>query len=54
MYRVTIYRDNILVDDFVDDLMSRAVGKAKERNKAGDLMYLHEVIQTADDQYEEI
>ena len=33
MYRVTIYRDNILVDDFVDDLMSRAVGKAKERNK---------------------
>ena len=54
MYRVTIYRDNILVDDFVDDLMSRAVGKAKERNKEGDLMYLHEVVQTADGQYEEI
>ena len=54
MYRVTIYRDNILVDDFVDDLMSRAVGKAKERNKEGDLMYLHEVVQTPDGQYEEI
>ena len=54
MYRVTIYRDNILVDDFVDDLMSRAVGKAKERNKEGDLMYLHEVVQTADCHYEEI
>ena len=54
MYRVTIYRDNILVDDFVDDLMSRAVGKAKERNKEGDLMYLHEGVQTADGQYEEI
>ena len=54
MYRVTIYRDNILVDDFVDDLMSRAVGKAKERNKAGDLMYLHEVIQTSDGNFDEV
>ena len=34
--------------------MSRAVGKAKERNTEGDLMYLHEVVQTADGQYEEI
>ena len=54
MYRVTIYRDNILIDDFMNDLMSRAVGKAKEKGRSGDLMYVHEVIQTADDQYEEI
>ena len=31
MYRVTIYRDNVLIDDFMNDLMSRAVGKAKEK-----------------------
>jgi|TARA_R100000278_G_scaffold37424_1_gene33419 hypothetical protein len=54
MYRVTIYRDNVLIDDFMNDLMSRAVGKAKEKGRAGDLMYVHEVIQTADGEYEEV
>ena len=54
MYRVTIYRDNVLIDDFMNDLMSRAVGKAKEKGRAGDLMYVHEVIQTADGEYEEL
>ena len=34
--------------------MSRAVGKAKEKGKSGDLMYIHEVIQTADGEYEEL
>ena len=54
MYRVTIYRNNVLIDDFINDLMSRAVGKAKEKGKSGDLMYIHEVIQTADGEYEEL
>lgn len=54
MYRVTIYRNNILIDYFMNDLMSRAVGKAKEKGKSGDLMYIHEVIQTADGEYEEL
>jgi hypothetical protein len=38
----------------MNDLMSRAVGKAKEKGRAGDLMYVHEVIQTADGEYEEV
>ena len=54
MYRVTIYKDKRLIATFLENLMSVAVGKAKERNKEGDLMYLHEVVQTADGQYEEI
>ena len=54
MYRVKIYRNNILIDNFMNDLMSRAVGKAKEKGRAGDLMYIHEVIQTADGEYEEL
>ena len=54
MYRVKIYRNNTLIDDFMNDLMSRAVGKAKEKGKSGDLMYVHEVIQTADGEYEEL
>jgi len=54
MYRVKIYRNNILIDNFMNDLMSRAVGKAKEKGRTGDLMYVHEVIQTADGEYEEL
>ena len=54
MYRVILYRDNIQIDEFTDDLMSRAVDRATKRGEAGDLMYVWDVIQTADGQYEEI
>ena len=54
MYRVTIYRNELMIAKFMNDLMSRAVGKAKEKGRSGDLMYVHEVIQTADGEYEEV
>ena len=48
MYRVKIYRNNTLIDDFMNDLMSRAVGKAHRIGNKNDEVYIHEVIESAD------
>ena len=54
MYRVTVYRNELMIGKFIEDLMSRAVGKARKLGEEGDKVYIHEVIQTCDGQLQEI
>lgn len=54
MYRVTIYRDDMVISSFIEDLLSRAVGKSRKIGEGGDQVYVHEVIQTSDGELDEV
>jgi|TARA_R100001082_G_C4336144_1_gene147874 hypothetical protein len=54
MYRVKIYRDEEMIGSFIEDLMSRAVDRAKKFGKRNDDVYVYEVIQTADGLFDEL
>ena len=54
MYRVTIYRDDVVISSFIEDLLSRAVGRSRKIGKGGDQVYVHEVIQTSDGELDEV
>tara|TARA_R100000742_G_C4270818_1_gene89590 strand:- start:595 stop:783 length:189 start_codon:yes stop_codon:yes gene_type:complete len=53
MYRVTIYRDDIQLDEFFDNSLSEAVGRGNKLAKKGDRVKIHSVIKSIDDHYEE-
>jgi|TARA_X000001382_G_scaffold63491_1_gene43926 hypothetical protein len=54
MYRVTIYREELLIIKFLEDLISQAVGRARQLGQHGDHVYIHEVIQSADGNLDEV
>ena len=54
MYRVKIYRDEEMIGSFIEDLMSRAVGRSRKIGEGGDQVYVHEVIQTSDGELDEV
>ena len=54
MYRVTIYRNELMIAKFIEDIISQAVGKAWKIGQSGDQVYVHEVIQTSDGHFDEV
>ena len=54
MYRVTIYRNELMIAKFIEDIMSQAIGKARKIVQSGDQVYIHEVIQTSDGHFDEV
>ena len=54
MYRVTIYRNELMIAKFIEDIISQAVGKARKIGQSGDQVYVHEVIQTSDGHFDEV
>ena len=54
MYRVTIYRNELMIAKFIEDIISQAVGKARKIGQSGDQVYVHEDIQTSDGHFDEV
>ena len=54
MYRVTIYRNELMIAKFIEDIISQAVGKARKIGQSGDQVYVHEVIQKSDGHFDEV
>ena len=54
MYRVTVYRNELMIAKFIEDIMSQAIGKARRIGQSGDQVYVHEVIQTSDGHFDEV
>ena len=54
MYRVTIYRNELMIAKFIEDIISQAVGKPRKIGQSGDQVYVHEVIQTSDGHFDEV
>ena len=54
MYIVTIYRNELMIAKFIEDIISQAVGKARKIGQSGDQVYVHEVIQTSDGHFDEV
>ena len=54
MYRVTIYRNDLMIAKFIEDIISQAVGKARKIGQSGDQVYIHEVIQTSDVHFDDV
>ena len=54
MYRVTIYRNELMIAKFIEDIISQAVGKARKIGQSGDQVYVHEVIQISDGHFDEV
>ena len=54
MYRVTVYRNELMIAKFIEDIMSQAIGKARRIGLSGDQVYVHEVIQTSDGNFDEV
>ena len=54
MFRVKIFRGDVMIAKFIDELLSQAVGKARKIGQSGDQVYVHEVIQTSDGHFDEV
>ena len=54
MYRVTIYRNELMIAKVIEDIISQAVGKARKIGQSGDQVYIHEVKQTSDGHFDEV
>ena len=54
MFRVKIFRGDVMIAKFIDELLSQAVGKARKIGEVGDTVFVHEVVQTADGDWDEV
>ena len=43
-----------MIAKFIEDIMSQAIGKARRIGQSGDQVYVHEVIQTSDGNFDEV
>ena len=43
-----------MIAKFIDELLSQAVGKARKIGEVGDTVFIHEVMQTADGDFDEV